>query len=275
MQYTHLGRTGLEVSRLCLGTMNFGPLHRPRRTASPSWTRRWKRASTSSTPPTSTAGQTGEGLTEEIIGRWFAQGGGRREKVVLATKVYGRMGDWPNDGGLSAFHIGSACEDSLRACRPTTSTSTRCTTSTATRRGRRSGRRWSSSCREGKVLYVGSSNFAGWHIAEARRSARPPLPGPGLASRASTTSTSARSNWRSIPACEEYGLGVIPWSPLAGGMLGGVLEKTEHGRRADREGPAAHRREAASNWRPTRRSARNWARSRPTWRWPGCCTSPR
>ncbi len=77
-------------------------------------------------------GKKGEGVTEQIIGRWLAQGGGRREKVVLATKVYGEMGDWPNEGRLSALHIRQACEAASGGCRPTTSTCTRCTTSTAT-----------------------------------------------------------------------------------------------------------------------------------------------
>ena len=96
MEYTHLGRTGLRVSRLCLGTMNFGPQTDGGRTRTRSWTRR-------STPGINffdTANvygwKTGEGVTEQIVGRWFAQGGGRREKTVLATKVYGEMGDWPN-----------------------------------------------------------------------------------------------------------------------------------------------------------------------------------
>jgi len=87
----------------------------------------------------------GEGVTEQIIGRWLAQGGGRREAIVLATKVYATMGEGPNDSRLSAYHIRRACDESLRRCRPTASTSTRCTTSTGRHPGTRSGRRWSSS----------------------------------------------------------------------------------------------------------------------------------
>ena len=112
MQFTHLGRTGLTVSRLCLGTMNFGPETDEADLVS-IMDSALEAGSTSSTRPTSTAAQ-GRGATEEIVGRWFAQGGGRREKVVLATKVYGDMGDWPNEGKLSALHIRRACEASLK-----------------------------------------------------------------------------------------------------------------------------------------------------------------
>src|SRR5215204_7620379 len=113
MQYTHLGRTGLSVSRLCLGTMNFGP-----QTSEAESFKIMDRALELGINFFDTANvygwKKGEGWTEQILGRWFAQGGGRREKVVLATKVFGSMGDWPNQGGLSARHIREACEGSLR-----------------------------------------------------------------------------------------------------------------------------------------------------------------
>ncbi|MCW5854349.1 MAG: aldo/keto reductase, partial [Anaerolineae bacterium] len=94
MQYVKLGRTGLRVSRLCLGTMNFGP-----QTSEPDSYSLMDRALDHGINFFDTAnrygGHLGPGTTEEIIGRWWAQGGGRREKVVLATKVYGAMGQWP------------------------------------------------------------------------------------------------------------------------------------------------------------------------------------
>ena len=113
MEYTNLGRTGLKVSRLCLGTMNFGP-----KTTEPDSFAIMDRALEQGINFFDTANvygwKLGEGVTEQIIGRWFAQGGGRRDKVVLATKVYGKMADWPNGSGLSARHIVTACEESLR-----------------------------------------------------------------------------------------------------------------------------------------------------------------
>src|SRR5271154_2329580 len=113
MEYTHLGRTGLKVSRLCLGTMNFGP-----RTTEPDSFAIMDHALDLGINFFDTADvygwKKGEGITEQIIGRWFAQGGGRREKTVIATKVYGDMGDWPNEGRLSALNIRRACDASLR-----------------------------------------------------------------------------------------------------------------------------------------------------------------
>src|SRR5260370_15393139 len=113
MEYRQLGRTGLKVSPLCLGTMNFGPLT----TEADSFAimdkaldlglNFWDSANVY-------GWKVGEGVTENIVGRWFAQGGGRRDKVVIATKVYGNMGSWPNESRLSAYHIRRACEESLR-----------------------------------------------------------------------------------------------------------------------------------------------------------------
>ena len=113
MQHVHLGRSGLRISRLCLGCMNFGP-----ETSEADSFRIMDRALEHAINFFDTANvygwKVGEGITEQIMGRWFAQGFGRREKVVLATKVYGRMGEWPNQARLSALHIKRACEDSLQ-----------------------------------------------------------------------------------------------------------------------------------------------------------------
>ncbi|MCB0106578.1 MAG: aldo/keto reductase, partial [Caldilineaceae bacterium] len=113
MNYTTLGRTGLNVSRLCLGTMNFGP-----QTTEEDSFAIMDRALETGVNFFDTANvygrKLGEGVTEQIIGRWLAQDGGRRDQIVLATKVYNRMGERPNERGLSAYHIRKACEDSLR-----------------------------------------------------------------------------------------------------------------------------------------------------------------
>ena len=113
MDYTHLGRSGLSVSRLCLGTMNFGP-----QTSEEDSHAIMDRALGVGINFFDTANvygwKQGEGITEQIVGRWFAQGGGRREKTVIATKLYGSMSDWPNDTFLSARNIRHAVEGSLR-----------------------------------------------------------------------------------------------------------------------------------------------------------------
>ncbi len=141
MEYTQLGRTGLKVSRLCLGTMNFGP-QTDEQTAFAIMDKALELGINFFDTANVYGWKKGEGVTEQIVGRWFAQGGGRREKVVIATKVYGRMGDWPNQRSCRPCTSARPWKARSSACRPTTSTCTRCTTSTARRPGRRSGRRW-------------------------------------------------------------------------------------------------------------------------------------
>jgi aryl-alcohol dehydrogenase-like predicted oxidoreductase len=174
----------------------------------------------------------GEGVTENIIGRWFAQGGGRREKVVLATKVFGKMSEWPNDQHLSARNIRKACEDSLRRLQTDHIDLYQMHHVDRATPWEEIWQAMEQLVREGKVIYVGSSNFAGWHIARANEAARE-RHFLGLVAEQSLYNLNARTvELEVLPASESYGLGVIPWSPLAGGLLGGVLRKAETGRRA-------------------------------------------
>jgi aryl-alcohol dehydrogenase-like predicted oxidoreductase len=177
--------------------------------------------------------KTGEGITEQIIGRWLSQGGGRRDKIVLATKVYGKMGDWPNEGRLSAYHIRRACEESLRRLQTDHIDLYQMHHIDREAPWEEIWQAMKQLVREGKVIYVGSSNFAGWHIAQAQCAARA-RHFMGLVSEQSLYNLNDRMiELEVIPACRDYGLGLIPWSPLAGGMLGGALKKAKEGRRAD------------------------------------------
>jgi len=230
MDYTHLGRTGLSVSRLCLGTMNFGPV-----TTEPDSFTIMDRAHEHGINFFDTANvygwRKGEGITEQIIGRWFAQGGDRRERTVIATKLYGDMGDWPNEGRLSALHIRRACDASLR----------RLQTDYIdiyqmhhVDRATSWDEIWEAMGvlrEQGKILYVGSSNFAGWHIAKAQETAKARR-FMGLVSEQSIYNLLTRDiELEVLPAAADYGLGVIPWSPLHGGLLGGVVRKERDGHR--------------------------------------------
>ena len=231
MQYTHLGRTGLSVSRLCLGTMNFGP-----ETSEEDSHAIMDRALDEGVNFFDTANvygwRTGEGWTEQIVGRWFAKGGGRRDKVVLATKVYGSMGDWPNFGKLSALNIRRACEASLRRLQTDHLDLYQMHHVDRDTPWEELWQAMDVLVQQGKVLYVGSSNFAGWHIARACETARA-RHSLGLVSEQSLYNLAVRTvELEVLPTCEAYGLGVIPWSPLYGGVLGGVLRKAEQGRRA-------------------------------------------
>ena len=231
MEYTHLGRTGLLVSRLCLGTMNFGP-----QTSEEDSFAIMDKALEMGINFFDTANvygwKMGEGVTEQIIGRWFAQGGGRRENVVIATKVYGRMGEWPNERNLSARHIIAACEASLRRLQIDTIDLYQMHHIDRNTPWEEIWQAMENLVGAGKVLYTGSSNFAGWHIAKAQSKAKR-RNFLGLVSEQSLYNLTERSiELEVIPACQDYGLGVIPWSPLAGGLLAGALEKANNGRRA-------------------------------------------
>jgi aryl-alcohol dehydrogenase-like predicted oxidoreductase len=231
MEYTHLGRLGLVVSRLCLGTMNFGP-----HTSEPDSHAIMDAAIAQGCNFFDTANvygrHLGVGATEDLIGRWFAKGGGRREKIVLATKVYGKMGDWPNEGRLSVLAIRKACEASLRRLR---------TDHIDVYQMHHIDREawwdevWQAMellVQEGKILYVGSSNFAGWHIARANEIARA-RNFLGLASEQSLYNLNARTiELEVLPTVREYGMGLIAYSPLAGGLLAGAVSKVEEGRRS-------------------------------------------
>jgi aryl-alcohol dehydrogenase-like predicted oxidoreductase len=237
MEYTHLGRTGLRVSRVVLGTMNFGP-----QTSEEDSHAIMDAAHTQGVNFFDTAnvyGQDkGRGATEEIVGRFFAQGGGRREKTVLATKLYGDMTDYPNDGKLSALNIRRALDASL----------TRLQTDYIDLyqfhhidRDTPWEEIWQAievAVQQGKILYTGSSNFAGWHIAQAQEAAKA-RHFTGLVSEQSIYNLIVRDVEREVlPAAQAYGLGVIPWSPLQGGLLAGVLDKEAEGSRR-RDGRAA------------------------------------
>jgi aryl-alcohol dehydrogenase-like predicted oxidoreductase len=227
MDYRYLGRTGLRVSPLCLGTMNFGP-HTDEVTSH----QLMDSALESGLNFFDTANVYGGTETERIIGRWFAQGGERREKTVLATKVYGGSDPWPNTSKLSALHIREACERSLRRLQ---TDHIDLYQMHHVDRDTPWDEIWQAMdllVQQGKVLYVGSSNFAGWHVVQANEAAtrRGTL---GLVSEQSLYNLNARMvELEVLPACQAYGVGVIPWSPLGGGLLGGALRKVTEGRRA-------------------------------------------
>jgi aryl-alcohol dehydrogenase-like predicted oxidoreductase len=242
MEYTHLGRSGLRVSRLCLGTMNFGPLTPPAdaytimdraHEIGVNFFDTANRYGGVQSPPGQVAqhSESHLGWTEEIIGDWFATGGGRRERTVLGTKLYGSMGDWPNEGMLSALNIRRACDASLRRLR---TDYVDLYQMHHVDRDTPWDEIWQAMevlVAQGKILYVGSSNFAGWHIAQANDTAAA-RGFFGLVSEQSIYNLLTREiELEVLPAAIDYGVGVIPWSPLHGGLLGGVLQQEREGRR--------------------------------------------
>src|SRR5450432_237153 len=230
MELRRLGRTALRVSQLCLGTMNFGPLT-SEDDARVVMDRALEHGINFFDTANRYGGDKGPGATESIVGRWFAQGGDRREKVVLATKVFGPMTEWPNDGGLSARHIIQACEASLRRLQTDHIDLYQMHHVDRNAPWDEVWQAMETLVAQGKVIYVGSSNFAGWHIAQANEAAakRNFL---GLVSEQSLYNLASRTvELEVLPACRGYGLGLIPWSPLAGGMLGGMKGSDDTARR--------------------------------------------
>jgi aryl-alcohol dehydrogenase-like predicted oxidoreductase len=200
----------------------------------------------------------GEGVTERIVGKWLSKEASRRRKIILATKAYCPMGTEPNDRGLSARHIRFACEESLRRLKTDyldifyMHHIDRGATTPADRRFggwpdddlvwsqyRVNETPWDEIwqamellVQQGKVLYIGSSNFGGWHIAQACERARARhFMGP-VCEQSIYNLNNRLVELEVIPACRDYGMGLVIWSPLAGGLLGGILGKLEQGRRS-------------------------------------------
>ena len=222
MDYTHLGRSGLTVSRLCLGTMNFGE-----RTSEAESHGIMDSAHSHGINYFDTAnsygGDLGPGATEKVIGNWFAQGGQRRERTVLATKVYGDMTDQPNDAKLSALNIRRALDASLSRLQTDYIDVYQFHHVDRSTPWDEIWQAMETAVAQGKIIYAGSSNFAGWHIADAQAAARRRNFG-GLVSEQSVYNLLARDiELEVIPCALSHGLGIVPWSPLAGGLLGGVL----------------------------------------------------
>ncbi|MCL5770533.1 MAG: aldo/keto reductase [Planctomycetes bacterium] len=229
MHYAPLGRTGLSVSRFCLGTMNFGP-----QASETDSFAIMDRALELGINFFDTAdvygGKKGQGVTEQIIGRWLASGG-RRERIILATKVHGTMGEATFDRGLSAAHIRRACEDSLRRLQTDYIDLYQMHHIERSTPWDEIFQAMQTLVQQGKIIYVGGSNFAAWDIATANQIAarRNFL---GLVSEQSKYSLACRHiELEVLPCCRHYGVGVIPWSPLDGGLLGGVLNPGKEGRR--------------------------------------------
>jgi aryl-alcohol dehydrogenase-like predicted oxidoreductase len=226
MQFTQLGRTGLKVSKLCLGTMNFGP-HTTEADSHALMDKALELGINFFDTADVYGWKRGEGVTEQIIGRWFAKGGGRREKVVLATKVFGDMDPTTSPDvnlarGLSARKIVRCCEASLKRMQTDWIDLFQMHHIDRNCPWEEVWQAMETLVTQGKVVYVGSSNFAGWHIARASETARS-RNFLGLVSEQSKYSLDMRTvELEVVPACKHYGLGLIPWSPLAGGVLAGV-----------------------------------------------------
>jgi aryl-alcohol dehydrogenase-like predicted oxidoreductase len=213
MEYRALGRTGAQVSALCLGCMNFGDdcderdsvdlMHRALDDGINFW---------------DTADVYSMGVSETIVGKALA---GRRERVFLATKAYNKMGDGPNDWGSHRMHLLRACEDSLRRLntdhidlyqlhRPHPSVPIDETL-----------RALDDLVRTGKVRYFGTSTFAAWQVVESLWASKELGLNRTICEQPPYNLLDRRIERELLPMCRTYGIATIPWAPLAGGLLSG------------------------------------------------------
>ncbi|TVR46969.1 MAG: aldo/keto reductase [Puniceicoccaceae bacterium] len=241
MDYRRLGATGLKVSPLCLGTMNFGWVSDEKESFAIMDRALDLGINFIDTADVYGAWATEAGDCEALIGRWLAQGG-RRDAIFLATKVYNpvvrkeRRKEINRDTRCySRVKIIRHCEDSLRRLGTDRidlyqlhHIDRECPMDEL----------WEAMDvlqTQGKIAYAGSSNFAGWDIAHACMAARM-MGKAGLASEQSVYNLDNRMvELEVVPACRHFGLGLIPWSPLAGGLLGGALDKAKNGRRSGKD----------------------------------------
>jgi NDP-hexose 2,3-enoyl reductase len=228
MRYARLGRSALQVSRIILGTLNLGV-----RTTSEEGIAILDAALEAGVNTIDTANDYGwqryKGFSEEFLGDWLALGGGRREKVVLATKVCNPMSDWPNDAGLSARNIIGSCEQSLRRLKTDYIDLYQMHRVDPYASWDEIWQAMDILVRQGKVRYVGSSNFAGWNIAAAQERSRQ-YGGLGLVSEQCVYNLVSRDVEQEVqPAAEAYGVSLLAWSPLHGGLLSGALRKLADG----------------------------------------------
>ncbi|OYU69272.1 MAG: aldo/keto reductase [Alphaproteobacteria bacterium PA2] len=241
MKYRQLGRSALKVSEVCLGTMNFGP-----RTSREDSFAILDAAVGAGVNFIDTAnqygGHLGVGTTETLLGEWLAQDRARRDRLVLATKVHEPMSDDINDRGLSARHIQMACDASLKRLQVDHIDLYQMH---HIDRSAPMDEIWQAMDRlraQGKITYVGSSNFPGWKIAQANERAMAARQLGLICEQSLYNLVERRIELEVLPACQEYGVGVIAWSPLAGGLLAGPSQDASGRRSAGNISEAASKR---------------------------------
>ena len=215
MEYRTLGRTGVQVSPLCLGAMNFGgPAGEDESIAI------INRALDGGINFIDTANVYNGGESERIVGKALKENG-RRDHVVLATKVHGVVGPGPNDQGDSRYHIIRACEDSLRRLQTDHIDLYQLHRPPMRNPQDETLRAFDDLVRAGKVVYVGCSTHPAWMVMEALAISERQNLVRYISEQPPYNLLDRRIENELIPLCQKYGLGILPWSPLAGGILAG------------------------------------------------------
>ena len=219
MEYRSLGRTGVLVSPLCLGTMNFGAP-----TPEDESIRLLDRALEGGINFVDTANVYNAGESERIVGKAL-KGNGKREQIILATKAHGRMGENPNDQGNSRFHLLKACEDSLRRLQTDRIDLYQIHRPSLTVPQDETLRALDDLIRQGKVRYIGCSTHPAWMVMEALATSERLGIARYISEQPPYNLLDRRIENELIPLAQRYGLAILPWSPLAMGMLAGRYPK--------------------------------------------------
>ncbi len=231
MEYRLLGRTGVKVSSLCLGVMNLGG---PTNEADSY--KILQRALDGGINFIDTANVYNAGESERITGE-FLKKAGNRDDIVLATKVYSRMGEGPNEGGASRYHIIKACEDSLRRLQTDHIDLYQLHRPPLDMPQEETLRAFDDLVRSGKVRYIGCSTHPAWMVMEALATSEKYNLASYVSEQPPYNLLDRRIENDLVPLCLKYNLAIIPWSPLAGGVLAGRYRKVDEipeGSRASR-----------------------------------------
>lgn len=218
MEYRSLGRTGAQVSNLCLGVMTFGW-----KTEAVEATRMVDRFLDAGGNFIDTANVYGRGKSEEMLAG--ALEGGKRDRIFLATKVHGKMGDGPNDWGNTRFSIIKMCEDSLRRLKTDHIDLYQIHRPQASVPIDETLRALDDLIRQGKVRYIGTSTYAAWQVVESLWASDRLGLDRFVCEQPPYNILDRRIERELVPAVSTYGIGIIPWSPLAGGKLTGKYQR--------------------------------------------------
>ena len=224
MEYRYLGRSGLRVSTLTMGTMTFGGSEKVGATAQDDATRQVDLCLDAGINLFDTANVYNAGVSEEMLGAALSENG-RRNKALVATKVRFRFGDGPNDAGLSRHHIIAQAEASLRRLKTDVIDLYQVHEWDGMTPIEETMEALDTLIKQGKVRYIGCSNYSGWHIMKALQAADRNHGQRFISQQIHYTLHSREAEYELIPITQDQGLGVLVWSPLAGGLLSGKYRR--------------------------------------------------
>ena len=233
MEYRNLGTSGVKVSSLCFGAMTFGEadeksfMHKvgSDEATSHALLDQALDAGINFIDTADVYGQ--DGLSERVLGAWLAKGGGRREKVVLATKFRFNMGDSANKSGASRYRIVRCVEDSLRRLQTDRIDLYQIHMQDITTPEEETVRALDDLVRAGKVVYLGASNYAAYRLMDSLWIAKHEHRARFVSLQAQYSLVVRDLEREHVPLCRAHGLGILPWSPLAGGFLSGKYRRGE------------------------------------------------